>query len=418
MIKRLKYVIFFGILTQTFFAQELTLGIALRPRYEFRNGYNTLLDNTQDPASFVSQRSRLNLGFYYDNLSFVFKAQDIRVWGDVATNQSHKHDGLSIFEGYAEYYLNRIWNFRIGRQVLSYDNQRILGEVNWAQQGRSHDAILLLIRPDKNQQLHIAASVSSNAETIMRSTYSVNNYKNMQLLWYQYCFEKSKLSALFLNNGYEFETMSQNFKTQYIQTFGVFYHFKSYKWFGEVSAYRQIGTQNDFNISAWYGGIALGVFPSENWQLGIGAEYLSGTAMNDSSKTNKSFNPLFGTNHKFNGFMDYFYVGNHTNSVGLVDVYTQLEFTKDKFGFKLSPHLFSSAETVMNASKAMNNYLGTEIDAVATYKLHKYISVEMGYSQLFGSQTLDVLKGVGTNKYQNWAWAMLTIKPDMFSFKK
>lgn len=405
-------------LAQTFFAQELTLGVELRPRYEYRNGYNTLLDNTQNPVSFVSQRSRLNLGLYYDNLSFVVKAQDIRVWGDVATNQSQKHSGLSIFEGYAQYHLDSIWNFRIGRQVLSYDNQRIFGEVNWAQQGRSHDALLVLIRPNKKQELHIGASVSSNAETTAQSAYSVNNYKNMQLLWYQYRFEKSKLSALFLNNGYEFETDQQNLKTQYMQTFGVFYRFKSYKWFGEVSTYKQTGTQNNLNISGWYGSITLGFLPSENWEIVVGTEYLSGTAMDDTSKTNKSFNPLFGTNHKFNGFMDYFYVGNHINSVGLMDIYAQLKFKKNRFSFNLLPHLFFSAEKVWNASESMDNYLGTEIDIVATYKLHKYISAELGYSQLFGSQTMDVLKEIDSNRCQNWTWVMVTVKPQIFSFKK
>ena len=34
-------------------------------------------------------------------------------------------------------------------------------------------------------------------------------------------------------------------------------------------------------------------------------------------KENNSFTPFYGTNHKFNGHMDYFYVGNHIGNVGL-----------------------------------------------------------------------------------------------------
>jgi hypothetical protein len=44
--------------------------------------------------------------------------------------------------------------------------------------------------------------------------------------------------------------------------------------------------------------------------------------MNDTSSDVKSFNSLYGTNHKFNGWVDYFYVGNHAESIGLVDINT------------------------------------------------------------------------------------------------
>ena len=416
--KNLLYAIFFGMLTQTFFAQELNVGVEIRPRYEYRNGFSTLLEDSQDPASFVSQRSRLNLGFNYENLSIVISAQDIRVWGDVATNQSHLHNGLALFEGYAQYRLDSIWNFKAGRQVLSYDNQRILGEVDWAQQGRSHDAFLVSVTPNINHRLDVGASVSSNAEAIVQTAYTVNNYKNMQFLWYQYVFGTSQLSALFLNNGFEFETIDEDLKTQYTQTFGVFYHLKSNKWIGEFSAYGQSGKRNDMNISAWYGGASISYVASENWQMGMGGEYLSGTAMDDTSGKNKSFNPLFGTNHKFNGFMDYFYVGNHTNSVGLMDVYANVKFNKNKWSFLIAPHIFSSTETVLNDTEEKDNYLGTEIDVVATYKIHKFITANLGYSQLFGSDTMETLKGGNPNRTQNWAWAMITVKPAIFNFNK
>ncbi len=415
--KNILYAIFFGMLTHTLFAQELNVGIELRPRYEFRNGFKTLLDDTQDPASFVSQRSRLNLDFNYENLKLVLRPQDIRVWGDVATNQSQTHNGLALFEGYAQYQLDSLWSFKVGRQVISYDNQRIMGEVDWAQQGRSHDAFLVRLTPNQKQQLEVGVSVSSNAESVEQTAYTVNNYKNMQHLWYQYNFGTSALSVLFLNNGFEFENTNQDLKTQYTQTFGGYFKTKPNKWLAEVSAYGQTGTRNDVDIAAWYAAASLQYLAINNWQFGVGGEYLSGTAMDDTSRKNKSFNPLFGTNHKFNGFMDYFYVGNHANSVGLVDVYANLKYSKHKFGVSLSPHVFSAAETVIGTSGKADSYLGTEIDIVTNYKLHKFITANLGYSQLFGSDTMELLKGGNANRTQNWLWAMLTIKPEVFSFK-
>jgi hypothetical protein len=40
---------------------------------------------------------------------------------------------------------------RIGRQTLSYDNQRIMGAITWIQQGQSHDAALSSYKDKKNQ---------------------------------------------------------------------------------------------------------------------------------------------------------------------------------------------------------------------------------------------------------------------------
>ena len=42
---------------------QFTVDAQLRPRFEFRHGYKTLFPDDIDPASFVSQRTRLNFGY-------------------------------------------------------------------------------------------------------------------------------------------------------------------------------------------------------------------------------------------------------------------------------------------------------------------------------------------------------------------
>lgn len=415
--KRFYHLMLLIALNQVVFAQNLELSAEIRPRYEFRHGFKSLLDDGENPASFVSQRSRLNIGFDQDKIKLMLRVQDVRVWGDVATNMSNSSNGVALFEGYAQYDLNDLWSFKIGRQVLSFDNQRIMGGLDWAQQGRSHDAFLISYTPNKHS-VNLGLSISSEKETIIEARYDVNNYKNMQFLKYVYHLDTSYLSFLFLNTGFQSEEGLSNFKTQYLQTYGVFYKLNKPKWVGEFSVYGQSGTLANANVSAWYVGADLSHYVTENWQIGFGSEYLSGTDMNDTSGNNKSFNPLFGTNHKFNGYMDYFYVGNHANSVGLTDIYANVKFTQNRFGITFTPHLFSSAKTVFNGFEKMNNYLGTEIDLVATYKFQKNINLNMGYSQLFASDTMEILKGGNASKIQNWAWAMLTIKPELLSFKK
>ncbi|WP_111309742.1 alginate export family protein [Confluentibacter sediminis] len=417
--KRFCFLILLMVLNQVIFSQNLELSAEIRPRYEFRNGYKSLIDDGQEPASFVSQRSRLNIGFEQDKLQLILRVQDVRVWGDVATNMSNSSNSIAIFEGYAQYNLNSLWSFKIGRQVLSYDDQRIMGEVDWAQQGRSHDAFLISFAPNKKHHLDVGISVSSQKETIIETNYDVNNYKNMQFSRYEYNLDASYLSFLFLNNGFQFEQSDSDLVTLYLQTFGVFYKVNKFKWSGEFSIYGQTGELANDNIFAWYAGGFLKYNVADDWQIGIGGEYLSGTAMDDTSGKNKSFNPLFGTNHKFNGYMDYFYVGNHINSVGLLDAYANLKFARKKFNLTITPHLFSAAETVLlDGTNKMTDYLGTEIDLVANYKLQKDINLNAGYSQLFASNTMEVLKGGNVDKTQNWAWIMVVIKPELFSLTK
>lgn len=91
--------------------------------------------------------------------------------------------------------------------------------------------------------------------------------------------------------------------------------------------------------------------------------------------------------------MDYFYVGNHQNSVGLQDAYLKLNCTSNKWQFVVMPHIFNSSNTVLDvADKKMDSYLGTEIDFTITYTIQKDIVASAGYSQMFGSTTLEGLK--------------------------
>jgi len=183
-----------------------------------------------------------------------------------------------------------------------------------------------------------------------------------------------------------------------------------------VNAYLQTGKdKSDNDLSAYLVGLDLGLKASSKVSLGLGFEMQSGNDNNTIGDKNNAFNPFYGTNHKFNGFMDYFYVGNHANNVGLVDVYAK---ASTKLGEKSSltafVHNFSTqAENIGGADKN----LGTELDLVYGHKLNKDVSIAAGYSQMFAKEGLEVLKNNADGNGNNWAWLMLTIKPTLFSSK-
>ena len=405
----------------TLYAQEFELSTELRPRFEYRHGFKTLIPDDENAASFVSQRTRLNLNYKSEKLNAFVTFQNVRVWGDVATLSVSDKNGITIHQAWAQLLLNSKFSLKMGRQEISYDDHRIFGNVGWAQQARSHDALVATYQPNSKHRLDFGLAMNENAEILFDTEYEVNNYKAFQYLWYHTDFNSLGLSFLILNNGLPYMDENDEQQVDYNQTIGSRFIYKKGKLKADASVYFQTGKIVGIDLRAF--NLAANAYYNiaDNFTTGLGVEYLSGTDMNTTENTLKSFNPWFGTNHKFNGLMDYFYVGNHANSVGLLDVNATLAYQKEQFSVKLVPHLFSSAATVVdNTGKVMSNDLGTELDLVLGYKWTKDINFQAGYSQLFATETMEVLKGGNKDNVNNWAWLMVTVKPSLFKtvFKK
>ncbi|WP_299382065.1 alginate export family protein [uncultured Lacinutrix sp.] len=401
----------------TTYAQEFEISTELRPRLEYRNGYKTLRPNDVDAATYVSQRTRLNLKYGSEKLNAYVVFQNVRVWGDVATLGLSDNNGTAIHEAWAELKLDTKLSLKLGRQEIAYDDQRIFGNVGWAQQARSHDALVATYKPNAKHRLDFGLAMNENSETLFNTDYAINNYKAFQYLWYHTNFKSVDFSFLILNNGLAFynDSDSEEQRVDYNQTIGSRVTFNKNKIDTDASIYFQTGKIAGVNLSAFNIAANTNYSINNKFKAGLGAEYLSGTDMDAKSNTLKSFNPWFGTNHKFNGLMDYFYVGNHANSVGLIDINATLAYKKDKFSVKLMPHLFSSAATVVDSTeKEMSNTLGTELDLVLGYSWTKDVSFQAGYSQLFATETLEVLKAGNRDNTNNWAWVMVTVKPSLF----
>lgn len=407
-----------GMISIGTYAQELDGSLQIRPRYEYRNGFKSLMPNGENATSFISQRSRLNFNFKQEKLKIKLTLQNVRTWGDAGTTTTVDKNGVALFEAWAQYELNKEWSARVGRQVISYDNQRVFGEIDWAQQGQSHDAAVISFRP-KNHQLDLGFAVNSNAENLIAPTTPyTTNYKAMQYAWYHTQFSKLNLSLLFLNTGYQYAKPNNKLAIDYKQTFGTYLTYKENKWDTNLGLYGQSGKSNANNVSAWYFGANLSYALTKKFKTTLGYEFLSGKDQNKTSTDIKSFSPIFGTNHAFNGYMDYFYVGNHTNSVGLQDAFLKLSYTQNKWQFNIIPHLFYAPGTVLNGVEEMDNYLGTELDFTTSYTIQKDITASGGYSQMFGTKTLEKLKSVtDASNSNNWVWVMISFNPSIFTTK-
>jgi hypothetical protein len=155
---------------------QFTFTGQLRTRTEVRNGLGNLVPKGSKAAVFTSQRTRLIFGYKWDRLTFGVSVQDVRVWGQDASSVSNA-DGnrLMLHEGWAELTLANkadttirfrmldALSIKIGRQELSYDDVRLIGNLDWLQQGRRHD-MALLKTVHKGWQVDIGYAYNQNSD--------------------------------------------------------------------------------------------------------------------------------------------------------------------------------------------------------------------------------------------------------------
>jgi len=407
---RKQYVVLLLLLLSLQFAQgQFTLDGEFRPRVEYLNGFGNLISKASEPGFFTVTRARLNVAYKAESYKVYMSLQDVMLWGEnpqiIHTDQNNRFD---LFQAWAELKLGGNWTAKLGRQVLSYDDQRILGGLDWAQQGRNHDAALIKYAGHGFLLDMALAFNQDNLATIgnLYSTTPLFSYKTMQMLHLTKHFGDFRSSLLVLNTGYQNGAPG----VSNLQTIGahVTYNKKAlglaanvYVQMGETQG--KVGVKGAYNLS-----LDLSYQASKRVSLGAGAEVLSGNKA-DTGKTNAFF-PLYGTNHKFNGFMDYFYVGNHSNTIGLVDVHANVNFKFNETSSVMLKVLNFSGEQELPSG---NLHLGTEFDLVFKKVFKEYV-LSIGYSQMFASDGMYELKETSkavADNMQNWTWAMLVIKP-------
>lgn len=415
------HLLLLSMITFSTYSQEFNSDVQIRPRYEYTNGFGTLITPTTEHTSFIGNRARVNFNYSDSKLKVKLALQNVHTWGDAATTSVTSKNGVAAFEAWAEYSFTEKWSTKLGRQPLSYDNQRIIGGLDWANQGRSFDAALIKYK-GKNSQLDFgyALNADSEAKVAPVAPYTTDVFKDLQYARYHTTVQNLGVSILAMNVGKEYLKTPTEVALCYFQTFGAFGKYSGAKLGIDYSFYGQTGKIGNNTVSAWEAALNVGYAFSSKFKATAGYEFLSGKDQGSSSTLVKSFNPIFGTNHAFNGFMDYFYVGNHANSVGLNDLSIKLDFPIHKLKVSVASHLFSAPNKIMVGSLEQDSYLGMELDLTAVYKLDKDVLLTAGYSQMFASDSMVVLKGgTGLNDtINNWVYLMANINPQIFSTKK
>ena len=176
---------------------QLKITGEIRPRFEYRHGFQSLSDSAMRPGAFVDQRTRLNFEYKKDKIEFKVAMQDVRIWGNQSQLVNNEDFGVSVHEAFGIAHISNTWAIKFGRQELVYDDHRIFGNVDWAQQARSHDGIVFQYRKDK-LKLDIGGAFNQDKPQNNTTSYSIaKSYKTMQYVWSNYKFSEA-LNASFL----------------------------------------------------------------------------------------------------------------------------------------------------------------------------------------------------------------------------
>jgi len=417
---------------------QLTFSGQLRTRSELRDGQGAPLPEGADPAFFTSQRTRLGLLFTTNRLKLNLTVQDVRVWGqDVSTinrTTTQNNNAFMLHEAWAEILLsdtaarNKAFTLKLGRQELVYDDQRLLGNLDWLQQARRHDAALLKYETGK-WMFHGGVAYNQNQENASGTVYNStppgnytsstnggNMYKSLEFFYAGRKLAKGNVSFLFLSD--QFSKYNNDSTGNKIFQSGAWSRSTTGFYFNDVysrvgvtaSAYYQFGkTSAGQKISAGLLSSFASYLFDKKTTAGIGIDYYTGGT---NGTTTNAFDPLYGTPHKFAGLMDYYYAASPFGKKGLIDYYLKAKYKSEKFWLTADVHQFTSASSIEGYD---TRNFGQEIDLVASYALTKIISFEGGYSHYFSTNALtspSVKNVPGARSNANWAYVSINIKPE------
>lgn len=380
---------------------------------------------TPKKAAFILERTRLAVGYERKWLSARVEAQHSGTWGSAENSQ------FSLYQAWVQLSSRQGLFAKVGRQNLSYDDQRIFGADEWAVTGMSHDALILGYE-GKGHKLHLIGAYNQNLANINGGSYfsgGLQPYKAMEALWYHYDVPRTALgfSVLFADFGMQAGEKGVDEKIYHQQVTGAYVSYRPRIWSAEAAFYYQMGREeHGLPLRAWMCSAKASVKPVDPLKIVAGYDYLSGDVDFSPPKlgalglprheTVRGFNSLYGSHHKFYGAMDFFYVTAYYGGFtpGLQNAYLGISYSPVKnLTMGASYHFLATATSL----KSAKGPLGHELESGISYTFLDCVTLSAGYTFMKGTETMVLLKRTTDNRTLHWGWIMLTVTPRLFSGK-
>jgi hypothetical protein len=397
-----------------------------RVRGEYRNNvfdFNDARDSVTDD-SWLLHRIRLGIEWQpADWLRIVVQGQDVRESfsdrADLPLQQgSEGDDAFDLRLASLEFGDPKHLSFKVGRQVLSYGDERLVGPLEWLNFSRTFDAAKLhyqqeswwldgfvssVVRPHES---HFNVSDFTDTQNSRREVFS-GLYFSSSFIPVQatdvYAFH---LHEEALAGATDFITLGTRMKGDPLKLAGWDYTFELAGQAGQILG--QDLRAYAFHLEGGYNWLKT------SWKPRLALEYSYGSGDGNAAdgQTN-TFQNLFPTNHPPYGFMDTMSWQNMHNLVLRLAAqpHSKVKTTLDLHGFWLADtgdawSRANSTTQVRKVTPSASNQAGAEIDFTVNAKLSQHLDMLVGYSHFFaGSYLVDTGRGDDAD----FAYLMLTL---------
>jgi len=325
---------------------------------------------------------------------------------------------------------------KIGRQELTYGDERLIGAFNWNNIGRSFDAAKV-----RWQNAWFGVDFFSGMPVVPRDGqfdmpnsydwlsggYATSTKIPKTILEGYFLARNASREAINFFSSPEFPqptardvyTAGGRLKSKPGELDGIDYTLEGAYQFGDFAATQ---TGKRLNQDAFMFIANGGYTFSDLWSTPrLAVEFAYGSGGNAASGTHYTFDNLFPTNHKFYGYMDFFSLQNLED----LRLIYQCKPTS-RMSLSVEGHAFWLADThdyLYNVGGGPRNvggygihptynpFVGTELDVIAGYAVTRFAMVEGGYGHLFAGDYIAQSQAVnGGSRSADWVYFQTTFK--------
>lgn len=405
----------------------VTFDFQERLRFEYRENnfdFNDGVDSLTDD-SWLLQRARVGIKVApTDYLTFYVQGQSSLELDSDRPNEpgvlgAEGDDAIDLRQAYIKIGPKDL-NVTIGRQVLSYGDERLIGGFDWNNIGRTFDAVKFHYgTKDWSLEAFAASVVVPDSDDFNYSDLFDGNetgrdqvFSGLYLSTAALCplGSTTDFYALHLYENYaagdtNFVTLGTRVKADVTKTGG---------WDYETEMAVQFGDVKGKDLSAFAGHWGFGyVWTKSPWKPRLFAEYNFATGDSNAADGDvETFQNLFPTNHKFYGYMDAFSWQNiHNPAISFsVQPAKTVKLQLDYHAFFLADtsdawYRANGVTAVRPIKGSASDFVGTELDFTATWKATKNLSFLAGYSHFFSG---DYAKATGAADDADFVYVQAT----------
>jgi len=365
-------------------ARRIRLKADVRIRGEFHDHiYKPTDPNGQNSVDFYHMRTRLRFDIDVTDKTFiVIELQDVRFAGEPQStigviDRFDLKRGNIVFQDL----FKETTDLQIGRYFMHYGDDRLIGHLEWFDQGRTYDGFRIHYQKDnqtKREGKWVDMFFALVRETLLE--------QEDQTLWGLYGgVGKLELYGLLFNENRatmgEVRTSGSTFTT-----FGARYKAKRGPWDYTAEASAQLGHVNGDDLEAWAGAITIGHVlegVKRKPRLFITVAFATGDKDPNDGKQD-AFQTLFPTNHIHYGYADLVGWSNILNlHIGVQHkISSQWGATLQYHHFRLDQEsgawVNAGGATVRRGTPGLSSHLGDEIDFTLKWQRNRMHTVSLG----------------------------------------